>query len=313
MRQSGAAKTAFVGLKDNLFSSSLADGLKQPASGTTLVADHRLAVKDDKLDPAEVAAAVANLKQQNPDLIYRQPRRQPARRRAQGADRSQGHAAALHRLAHRCHTGRDRARLSERHLPDRLGGSARRLQRPRAPDDLDAEPAEVGVRRRPQLVCPRLDLGRVQAAARRLSARPAVERKPARDPDRRPVRRYDRPPRRRGAQRNPAGRRRPTARAYPRATTEHLCDRAGQLQGPLRRLVVPPADTRRCAHAVHPAPRAQPGRRSACADAVRAAARRESARRQHALSRHQSHPHLQHRRQRQVVLRRILSVDPRRR
>ena len=70
VRQSGAAKTAFVGLKDNLFSSSLADGLKQPASGTTLVADHRLAVKDDKLDPAEVAAAVANLKQQNPDLIY---------------------------------------------------------------------------------------------------------------------------------------------------------------------------------------------------------------------------------------------------
>jgi Periplasmic binding protein len=70
VRQSGAAKTAFVGLKDNLFSTSLAEGLKRPASGTTLVADHRLTLKDDKLDPAEVAAAIANLKQQNPDLIY---------------------------------------------------------------------------------------------------------------------------------------------------------------------------------------------------------------------------------------------------
>jgi len=70
VRQMGAAKTAFVGLKDNLFSASLADGLKRPVSGTTLVADHRLTLKDEKLDPAEVAAAVANLKQQNPDLIY---------------------------------------------------------------------------------------------------------------------------------------------------------------------------------------------------------------------------------------------------
>ena len=70
VRQLGAVRTAFVGMKDNLFSTSLAEGLKQPASGTTLVADHRLTLKDDKLDPAEVAAAIANLKQQNPDLIY---------------------------------------------------------------------------------------------------------------------------------------------------------------------------------------------------------------------------------------------------
>ena len=70
VRQLGAAKTAFVGLKDNLFSTSLAEGLKKPTSGTTLVADHRLALKDDKLDPAEVAAAIASLKQQNPDLVF---------------------------------------------------------------------------------------------------------------------------------------------------------------------------------------------------------------------------------------------------
>lgn len=70
MRQSGAAKTAFVGLKDNLFSASLADGLKRSASGGTLVADHRLTLTDEKLDPAEIAAAVANLKQLSPDLIY---------------------------------------------------------------------------------------------------------------------------------------------------------------------------------------------------------------------------------------------------
>ena len=146
VRQSGAAKTAFVGLKDNLFSSSLADGLKQPASGTTLVADHRLAVKDDKLDPAEVAAAVANLKQQNPDLIYL----------SLGGNRLAGvlkelmaakvtpplfigsRIDAIPAEIARAYPS-DIYQIAWEDLPGRL-------QRPRAPDDLDAEPAEVGVR-----------------------------------------------------------------------------------------------------------------------------------------------------------------------
>ena len=58
-------RPAFVGLKDQLFSSSLGDGLKNSAV-VRLIADHRLAQKSD---PAIVAALVADLKQKDADLI----------------------------------------------------------------------------------------------------------------------------------------------------------------------------------------------------------------------------------------------------
>ena len=62
-------RPAFVGLKDTLFSTSLSDGLKDAESGVGLVADHRLALQNNKLDPAAIAAVIADLKQKNADLV----------------------------------------------------------------------------------------------------------------------------------------------------------------------------------------------------------------------------------------------------
>ena len=64
----GIERPAFVGLKDQLFSTSLADGLKN-ADEVSLVADHRLAVQNNKIDPSALAAVVADLKQKDPDLV----------------------------------------------------------------------------------------------------------------------------------------------------------------------------------------------------------------------------------------------------
>ena len=61
-------RPAFVGLKDQLFSSSLADGLKS-SDEVTLVADHRLTLKNNKLDPAALAEVVVDLKQKGADLV----------------------------------------------------------------------------------------------------------------------------------------------------------------------------------------------------------------------------------------------------
>lgn len=68
-RQSGFTKAAFVGLRDNLFSASLGDGLGR-ALGAVLIADHRLNLADDKLDPAALDAVVADLKGKSPDIVY---------------------------------------------------------------------------------------------------------------------------------------------------------------------------------------------------------------------------------------------------
>jgi substrate-binding family protein len=62
-------RPAFVGVADALFSSSLADGLKAADKGVSLVADHRLVLENNKIDPAAVTALVADLKQKDPDLV----------------------------------------------------------------------------------------------------------------------------------------------------------------------------------------------------------------------------------------------------
>jgi ABC-type branched-subunit amino acid transport system substrate-binding protein len=69
LRARNIQRPAFVGLADQLFSTSLGDGLKKAGSGVSLVADHRLALQKNKLDPAAVAAVVADLKQKGPDLV----------------------------------------------------------------------------------------------------------------------------------------------------------------------------------------------------------------------------------------------------
>ena len=65
IKERAIKRPAFVGLKDQLFSSSLGDGLKNSAV-VRLVADHRLA---QKADPATAAAVVADLKQKDADLV----------------------------------------------------------------------------------------------------------------------------------------------------------------------------------------------------------------------------------------------------
>ena len=63
-------RPAFVGLKDMLFSSSLGDGLKSFGGRVRLVADHRLTLENDKLDPAAIAAVIADLKQKGTDMVF---------------------------------------------------------------------------------------------------------------------------------------------------------------------------------------------------------------------------------------------------
>lgn len=66
----GATRPAFVGIKGNLFSATLADGLKRSLGETPLAADHRLSQSEGKLDGAEIEAVAADLKEKNPDLIF---------------------------------------------------------------------------------------------------------------------------------------------------------------------------------------------------------------------------------------------------
>ena len=70
VRQQDARKPAFVGIKDALFSNSLADGLVRVLGDRKLVVDQRLRLKDDKLDTADIAAMVADLKVNSPDLLF---------------------------------------------------------------------------------------------------------------------------------------------------------------------------------------------------------------------------------------------------
>ncbi len=63
-------RVAFVGIKDNVASGNLGDSLKQLLGADALVADHRLALTDNKLSPSDVSAAIDDLKSKNPDLVF---------------------------------------------------------------------------------------------------------------------------------------------------------------------------------------------------------------------------------------------------
>lgn len=64
------ARPAFIGIKDKVFSAALGEGLKSRLEPLSFVADHRLPLKDDKLDPADITAVAEDLKQKNPDFIF---------------------------------------------------------------------------------------------------------------------------------------------------------------------------------------------------------------------------------------------------
>jgi len=68
MKQMSFERPAFVGLKDNVFSAALGDGLKA-AVGERLAGDYRLTVKDEKLDSGAVSAMIGELKSKSPDVL----------------------------------------------------------------------------------------------------------------------------------------------------------------------------------------------------------------------------------------------------
>jgi hypothetical protein len=69
VRRTGFQRPAFVGIRDTLYSTSLADGLNR-VMGAYMVADHRVASKDEKADPADFPAVIEDLKQKNPDIVF---------------------------------------------------------------------------------------------------------------------------------------------------------------------------------------------------------------------------------------------------
>ncbi|WP_170937103.1 MULTISPECIES: ABC transporter substrate-binding protein [Rhodomicrobium] len=70
IKDMGFSRPAFVGLKDQLFSSTQGDGLQEKLEAPGFVADHRLTLKDNAVDPAEVAEAVAEIKEKDADFVY---------------------------------------------------------------------------------------------------------------------------------------------------------------------------------------------------------------------------------------------------
>lgn len=70
MRQTRVQKAGFIGIQDSLFSTMLGDGLKAGEGGAALVADHRLALKEEKIELVDLLAVIEDLKQKKPDLLF---------------------------------------------------------------------------------------------------------------------------------------------------------------------------------------------------------------------------------------------------
>lgn len=69
IRSLGFARPAFLGSSQTMFSRALGDGLRRELSDTPLVVDERLGGSNGTLDPEEVSRAMAQLRDQSPDLI----------------------------------------------------------------------------------------------------------------------------------------------------------------------------------------------------------------------------------------------------
>ena len=63
-------KPAFVGLDGDDYSMALGDGLARSPDAVALVADHRLALQGTLADEKALAAAVADIAQKSPDLLF---------------------------------------------------------------------------------------------------------------------------------------------------------------------------------------------------------------------------------------------------
>lgn len=69
IRAMGFQRVAFAGANDLVFSTALGDGLKTRLGASAIVADQRMRSKGEKLEPADIATAVAALKAANPDML----------------------------------------------------------------------------------------------------------------------------------------------------------------------------------------------------------------------------------------------------
>jgi ABC-type branched-subunit amino acid transport system substrate-binding protein len=69
MRDMKFARPAFIGLKDQIFSTALSEGMKERMAPLSFVADIQMPLTDDKLDPAAIAAMVEEVKRANPDFL----------------------------------------------------------------------------------------------------------------------------------------------------------------------------------------------------------------------------------------------------
>ncbi len=69
IRKMGFERPSYVGRTASVFSAALGDGLRAKLGEGRLVSDHRLAMAGEELEPAGVAAMIADLKQRQPDLV----------------------------------------------------------------------------------------------------------------------------------------------------------------------------------------------------------------------------------------------------
>lgn len=63
------ARPAFIGIRGNLNSDTLDDGIAETSDAPRLVADHRIALADRRLDAGTLAAAIDDIKRQQADFI----------------------------------------------------------------------------------------------------------------------------------------------------------------------------------------------------------------------------------------------------
>ncbi len=66
----GYRRPVFIGREGDLYTGAIGDGLASLRDGASLVADHRLRIEDYKLAPGSADAAIADLKETSPDVIF---------------------------------------------------------------------------------------------------------------------------------------------------------------------------------------------------------------------------------------------------
>jgi ABC-type branched-subunit amino acid transport system substrate-binding protein len=69
MKDQKVSRPAFIGLKDQVFSTALDEGIKERMAPMTFAADIQMPLVDDKLTPEDTAAMVEELKRANPDFL----------------------------------------------------------------------------------------------------------------------------------------------------------------------------------------------------------------------------------------------------